>query len=74
MLVINLLVGLAAPSGWASFAAAIIVSLGLAALSWTLIEKPYLTGKRGALRAVSDGSSVSGGIRPPTINAGRSRH
>jgi peptidoglycan/LPS O-acetylase OafA/YrhL len=58
MLVINLLVGLAAPSGWASFAAAIIVSLGLAALAWTLIEKPYLTGKRGALRAVSDGSSV----------------
>jgi peptidoglycan/LPS O-acetylase OafA/YrhL len=58
MLVINLLVGLAAPSGWASFAAAIIVSLGLAALSWTLIEKPYLTGKRGSLRAVSDGSSV----------------
>jgi peptidoglycan/LPS O-acetylase OafA/YrhL len=58
MLVIDLLVGLAAPSGWASFAAAIIVSLGLAALSWTLIEKPYLRGKRRALRAVSDGSSV----------------
>jgi peptidoglycan/LPS O-acetylase OafA/YrhL len=57
MLVIDLLVGLAAPSGWASFAAAIIVSLGLAALSWTLVEKPYLRGKRGALRAVSDGSS-----------------
>src|SRR5712664_2326769 len=58
MLVINLLVGLASPSGWASIAAAIIVSLGLAALSWTLIEKPYLRGKRGALRSVSDGSSV----------------
>jgi peptidoglycan/LPS O-acetylase OafA/YrhL len=58
MLVIELLVGFAAPSGWASFAAAIIVSLGLAALSWTLIEKPYLRGKRRALRAVSDGSSV----------------
>jgi peptidoglycan/LPS O-acetylase OafA/YrhL len=56
MLVIDLLV---APSGWASFAAAIIVSFGLAALSWILIEKPYLRGKRGALRAVSDGSSVS---------------
>jgi peptidoglycan/LPS O-acetylase OafA/YrhL len=58
MLVIDLLVGLAAPSAWASFAAAIIVSLGLAALSWTLIEKPYLRGKRGAMRAVSDRSSV----------------
>jgi peptidoglycan/LPS O-acetylase OafA/YrhL len=58
MLVIDLLVGLAAPSAWASFAAAIIVSLGLAALSWTLIENPYLRGKRGAMRAVSDGSSV----------------
>jgi len=58
MLVIDLLAGLAAPSAWASSAAAIIVSLGLAALSWTLIEKPYLRGKRGALRAVSDGSSV----------------
>jgi len=53
MLVINLLVGLAAPSGWVSSAAAIIVSLGLAALSWSLIEKPYLAGKRGSLRAVS---------------------
>jgi len=58
MLVINLLVGLAAPSGWASIAAAIIVSLGLAALSWTLIEKPYLTGKRGALRPASDGAPI----------------
>jgi peptidoglycan/LPS O-acetylase OafA/YrhL len=58
MLVIDLLVGLATPSGWASFAAAIIVSLGLAALSWTVIEKPYLRGKRRALRAVSEGSSV----------------
>ena len=58
MLVIDLLVGLAVPSAWASFAAAIIVSLGLAALSWTLIEKPYLRGKRRALRAVYDGSSV----------------
>jgi peptidoglycan/LPS O-acetylase OafA/YrhL len=56
MLVIELLVGVAAPSGWAAFAAALIVSLGLAALSWTLIEKPYLKGKRGALRAVSDAS------------------
>ena len=59
MLVINLLVGLEAPSGWASFAAAIIVSLGLAALSWTLIEKPYLRGKRGSLRAVSDGAPIT---------------
>jgi peptidoglycan/LPS O-acetylase OafA/YrhL len=59
MLVIYLLVSLAAPSGWASIAAAIIVSLGLAALSWTLIEKPYLAGKRGALRAVSDGAPIT---------------
>jgi peptidoglycan/LPS O-acetylase OafA/YrhL len=59
MLVINLLVGLAAPSGWVSSAAVIIVSLGLAALSWTLIEKRYLTGKRGSLRAVSDGAPIA---------------
>jgi peptidoglycan/LPS O-acetylase OafA/YrhL len=59
MLVINLLVGLAAPSGWVSPAAAIIVSLGLAALSWTLIEKPYLTGKRGSLRDVSDSAPIT---------------
>ena len=58
MLVIDLLVGLAAPFAWASFAAAIIVSLGLSALSWTLIEKPYLRGKRRALRAVSDGATA----------------
>jgi peptidoglycan/LPS O-acetylase OafA/YrhL len=58
MLVIDLLVGFAAPSGWASIAAAIIVSLGLAALSWTLIEKPYLKSKRGALRTVSNESPV----------------
>jgi len=64
MLVINLLVGLAAPSGWASFAAAIIVSLGLAVLSWTLIEKPYLRGKRRPLRTVSDGSSVPAAPAP----------
>ncbi len=51
MLVVDLLVVLAAPSGWAPIAAAIIVSLGLAALSWTLVEKPYLRGKRGALRS-----------------------
>ena len=51
MLVIDLLVVLAAPSGWAPIAATIIVSLGLAALSWTLVEKPYLRGKRGALRS-----------------------
>lgn len=56
MLVIDLLVGYAAPPGWASFAVAIIASLGLAALSWTLIEKQYLRRKRGALRSVSDGS------------------
>ena len=64
MLVVHLLAVLAAPSGWAPIAAAIIVSLGLAALSWTLVEKPYLRGKRGALRAVSDGSSVPAAIRP----------
>ena len=64
MLVINLLVVLAAPSGWAPIAAAIIVSLGLAALSWTLVEKHYLRGKRGALRAVSDGSSVPAAPSP----------
>jgi peptidoglycan/LPS O-acetylase OafA/YrhL len=63
MLVINLLVGLAAPSGWASFAAAIILSIGLAVLSSTLIEKPYLTGKRGALRAVSEGAYAARAAR-----------
>ena len=51
MLVIHLVVVLAALSGWASLAAAIIVSLGLAALSWTLVEKPFLRGKHGALRS-----------------------
>ena len=56
MLMIDLLAALAAPSGWASFAAAIIVPLGVAALSWTLIERPWLRGKHGALHAVSDGS------------------
>jgi peptidoglycan/LPS O-acetylase OafA/YrhL len=59
MLVINLLVGLAAPSGWASLTVAIIVSLGLAVLSWALIEKPYLAGKRGSLRAASDGAPIT---------------
>jgi peptidoglycan/LPS O-acetylase OafA/YrhL len=53
MLVIDLLVGLAAPPGWASLAAATIVSFGLAALSWTFIERRYLRDKRGALRALS---------------------
>lgn len=53
MLVIDFLVGFAAPSGWASFTATIILSLGLATLSWTLIERQYLRRKRGALRTVS---------------------
>ena len=53
MLVVDLLLGFAAASGWASFTATIAVSLGLAALSWTLIEKPWLRGKRRSLRAVS---------------------
>jgi peptidoglycan/LPS O-acetylase OafA/YrhL len=53
MLVIDLLVGFAAPTGWASFAAATVVSFGLAALSWTFIERGYLRDKRGALRALS---------------------
>ena len=57
MLVIDLMVGLVAPSGWVSLAAAIIVSLGLAVLSWTLIEKPFLRRKRSALRVLDDGSS-----------------
>jgi peptidoglycan/LPS O-acetylase OafA/YrhL len=59
MLVLNLLVALAVPCGWASVAAAIIVALGLAALSWTLVEKPYLTGKRRSLRAVFDGAPIA---------------
>jgi peptidoglycan/LPS O-acetylase OafA/YrhL len=59
MLVLNLLVALAVPYGWASVAAAIIVALGLAALSWTLVEKPYLTGKRRSLRAVFDGAPIA---------------
>jgi peptidoglycan/LPS O-acetylase OafA/YrhL len=53
MLVVDLLLAFAAPSGWASFATTIVVSLGLAALSWTLIEEPWLRRKRGALRAAS---------------------
>ncbi len=73
MLVINLLVGLAAPSGWASFAAAIIVSLGLAALSWTLIEKPYLTGKRGSLRAVSGSFPAAQGLAPASTRQARDK-
>ncbi len=56
MPVIVFLMACAAPSGWTSFAASIILSLGLAALSWTLIEKLYLRRKRGALRALSSES------------------
>ena len=41
-----------------SLAAAIIVSLGIAVLSWTLIEKPYLRRKRSTLRVLYDGSSL----------------
>jgi peptidoglycan/LPS O-acetylase OafA/YrhL len=63
MLVIDLMVGLAAAAGWAAIGAAMIASLGLAALSWTLIEKPFLRRKRGALRAMSsDSSDAAAGI------------
>ena len=53
MLVIDLMLGLAAASGWIALGAALVASLGLAALSWTLIEKPFLRRKRDALRMVS---------------------
>jgi len=57
MLVIDLMLGLAVASGWVALGAAVVASLGVAAVSWTLIEKPFLRRKRGALRAVSGGSS-----------------
>jgi peptidoglycan/LPS O-acetylase OafA/YrhL len=65
MLVIDLLVSFAAPPLWASLTAAIVASLGLAALSWTLIEKRYLEHKRQALRVVPGGS-----LAPATRAAG----
>jgi len=58
MPVIGFLVGFAAPYGWTSFAATLVLSLGFAGLSWTLVEKKYLRRKRGALREVSADGGV----------------
>lgn len=52
MLVIDLILGLAIGSGWTAVSATIVVSLGLAWLSWKLVERPFLRQKRGALHSV----------------------
>jgi len=59
MVAIDFLVRIAAPSEWVSFAASLILSLVLAALSWTLIERHYLRHKHGALRTESLGATES---------------
>jgi peptidoglycan/LPS O-acetylase OafA/YrhL len=50
-LVIQLMVHFAAPSGWRSVGAALLIALGLAFLSWTLVERPFLRQKRKALHS-----------------------
>jgi peptidoglycan/LPS O-acetylase OafA/YrhL len=52
MLAITLLLYLGAPAGWLSLAAVILPSLLAAALSWLLIERPFLARKRQALHPV----------------------
>jgi peptidoglycan/LPS O-acetylase OafA/YrhL len=51
--VIILLLHYGAPSGWLSLGAVISVSLAAAALSWLLIERPFLARKRLALHPVT---------------------
>lgn len=50
-LVINLMLQFGVPAGVLSVMAAIGISLALAAVSWAVVEKPFLMSKRGALRA-----------------------
>jgi peptidoglycan/LPS O-acetylase OafA/YrhL len=52
-LAIILLVHYGAPPGWLSVGATISVSLAAAALSWLLIERPFLARKRLALHPVT---------------------
>lgn len=50
MLVINLMLQLGVHAGVLSVVAAIVISLALAAMSWVMVEKPFLMTKRSALR------------------------
>ena len=40
-----------------SVSAAIVISLAVAIISWSLVERPFLKRKRRALRAVSNGGA-----------------
>jgi peptidoglycan/LPS O-acetylase OafA/YrhL len=51
MLVINLMLQFGVRAGVLSVVAAIVISLALAAMSWAVVEKPFLMAKRSALRA-----------------------
>jgi peptidoglycan/LPS O-acetylase OafA/YrhL len=53
-LAIILLVHYGAPPGWLSLGATISVSLAAAAVSWLLIERPFLARKRLALHPVAE--------------------
>ena len=55
MLVIRLMMRFAVPS----LSAVIAISLALAIISWTLVERPFLKRKRRTLRAVSNRSTVT---------------
>jgi peptidoglycan/LPS O-acetylase OafA/YrhL len=53
MLVVNLMVQYGASAGLWSVATALAASLGLGALSWRLVEMPFLAQKHGSMRAVA---------------------
>ena len=52
MLIIALLVRVGAPGGWTAVCAALLLSLAVALLSWTLVERPFLAHKRRPLHPV----------------------
>jgi peptidoglycan/LPS O-acetylase OafA/YrhL len=50
MLVINLLVAFGVRGDVGAVVGAVVVAVGLAGVSWGVVERPFLRGKRGALR------------------------
>lgn len=62
--VILALVRSGVPAGWLSVAAAVLLSLACAALSWSCVERPFLERKRIALHPVGGDPGGADGAEP----------
>jgi peptidoglycan/LPS O-acetylase OafA/YrhL len=72
MLVVNLMVQYGAPASVWSVAMALAASLGLGALSWRLVEMPFLAQKHGSMRTVVETSGPSAPKLPSAASSAQS--